>query len=147
MKKLKIYEDNCCFNRPYDNQTQILVRLETEAKLRIQQLILNDKLAFVWSFILHYENSDNPYIDRKEQIAIWESIASEVVVFNEKINAIANSLLKIHIRTKDALHIASAIYANASYFVTTDKRLYNKPIDNITIVGPINFLERYYDEN
>jgi predicted nucleic acid-binding protein len=123
-----------------------LIRLETEAKLRIQQLILNNELDLIWSFILHYENNDNPYRDKKERIAAWESIAKKTVVFNEKIGSIANDMLKIHIKPKDALHIACAIYANASYFITTDKRLYNKPIDGVKIVGPVNFLERYYDE-
>ena len=31
MKLYRIYLDNCCFNRPYDGQTYLLVRLETEA--------------------------------------------------------------------------------------------------------------------
>ena len=35
MTKLKLYLDNCCFNRPFDDQSQLLVRLETEAKLFI----------------------------------------------------------------------------------------------------------------
>jgi len=30
-KKLKIYLDNCCYNRPFDEQSQDLIRLETEA--------------------------------------------------------------------------------------------------------------------
>lgn len=34
-----IYLDNCCFNRPFDDQEQLRVRLETEAKLRIQHLM------------------------------------------------------------------------------------------------------------
>jgi predicted nucleic acid-binding protein len=121
--------------------------LETEAKLRIQQLILNNELDLIWSFILHYENNDNPYSDKKERIASWEFIAKEAIVFNEKIGSIASDFLKMHIKPKDALHIACAIYANASYFITTDKGLYNKPISGVKIIGPINFLERYYDEN
>ena len=28
-----VYLDNCCFNRPYDNQLHPLVKLETQAKL------------------------------------------------------------------------------------------------------------------
>ena len=32
----KIYLDICCYNRPFDDQTQMIVRLETEAKLHIQ---------------------------------------------------------------------------------------------------------------
>jgi len=35
--KPKLYLDNCCFNRPFDDQSQMLVRLETEAKLFIQE--------------------------------------------------------------------------------------------------------------
>jgi len=33
MKKYRLYLDNCCFNRPYDDQTFLLVQLETEAKI------------------------------------------------------------------------------------------------------------------
>ncbi len=36
----RLYLDNCCFNRPYDDQTHLLVQLETEAKLFVQHAIL-----------------------------------------------------------------------------------------------------------
>lgn len=36
---MKVYLDNCCYNRPYDDQTQIRISLETQAKLYIQDLI------------------------------------------------------------------------------------------------------------
>ena len=29
--KLRIYLDNCCFNRPYDDQSQLRISLETQA--------------------------------------------------------------------------------------------------------------------
>lgn len=32
---MKVYLDNCCFNRPYDDQKQIIIRMETLAKLHI----------------------------------------------------------------------------------------------------------------
>lgn len=35
MKKIAIYLDNCCFNRPYDDQTQLRVSLETQAKMYV----------------------------------------------------------------------------------------------------------------
>jgi len=31
MKRLKVYLDNCCFNRPYDDQTQVVIAVETKA--------------------------------------------------------------------------------------------------------------------
>lgn len=30
---MRVYLDNCSFNRPFDDQTQIKISLETEAKL------------------------------------------------------------------------------------------------------------------
>ncbi len=44
-----IYLDNCCFNRPFDDQDQTRVRLETEAKLSIQDLVRSKVLRLVWS--------------------------------------------------------------------------------------------------
>ena len=35
--KMKIYLDNCCYNRPFDDQMQERVHLESEAILTILQ--------------------------------------------------------------------------------------------------------------
>ena len=63
----------CCYNRPYDTQAANLIQLETEAKLSIQNAVLDGKLALVWSFMLDYENSANPYPDHREVIAEWKT--------------------------------------------------------------------------
>ena len=34
---MRIYLDNCCYNRPFDDQSQLKVLLESLAKLSIQQ--------------------------------------------------------------------------------------------------------------
>jgi len=57
-KKLKL--DNCSFNRPFDDQNQIRISIETEAKIYIQEQIIKGRLALVWSYMLDYENSANP---------------------------------------------------------------------------------------
>jgi hypothetical protein len=62
---MKIYLDNCCYNRPYDDQNYLSISLETQAKLLIQLLIKEKRLDLASSFILDYENSCNPYSDRK----------------------------------------------------------------------------------
>jgi len=33
-ERMKVYLDNCCFNRPFDDQSSPVVRLETEAKAK-----------------------------------------------------------------------------------------------------------------
>lgn len=35
----RLYLDNCCFNRPYDDQESKVIRLESEAKMMIQEKI------------------------------------------------------------------------------------------------------------
>jgi hypothetical protein len=40
MKKYKIYLDNCCYNRPFDNQEQRDIFDETMAKIYIQELVI-----------------------------------------------------------------------------------------------------------
>ena len=59
---MKIYLDNCCYNRPYDDQNYLPISLETQAKLLVQLLIKEKHLELASSFILDYENSCNPYL-------------------------------------------------------------------------------------
>ena len=53
---MKIYLDNCCYNRPFDDQSQMKIHLETQAKLYIQAKIKEGIYDLVWSYILDYEN-------------------------------------------------------------------------------------------
>jgi len=46
---MRIYLDNCCFNRPFDDQAQVRVLLETEAKLVVQDRIRSGNIQLVWS--------------------------------------------------------------------------------------------------
>lgn len=60
-----IYLDNCCFNRPFDDQKQIRIQIETEAKLFIQEEIANGNYRLAWSFMLDYENAANPFPEKE----------------------------------------------------------------------------------
>lgn len=52
---MKVYLDNCCYNRPYDDQSQLRISLETQAKLQIQSMIRNREIELVSSYVLMYE--------------------------------------------------------------------------------------------
>ena len=145
MDRLKIYLDNCCFNRPYDDQSNVLVFLETEAKLFIQDLIHAGKLLLVWSFVLDYENAANPFEERKRSISTWKKLSITDCNLCDTIADTAEDLLKTGLRQKDASHIACAMYADAAFFITTDKKILNKPIEGIHIINPIDFVRRYLD--
>ncbi len=128
---MKIYLDNCCFNRPFDDQSQIRIKLESEAKLEIQEEIRAGKVHLIWSYILDYENNKNPYQERKERIKGWKKYAIQDIL-NKK------GLPKI-----DSLHIACAIFAKCEYFLTTDDKILQraKVIDNINVDDPIGFIK------
>jgi len=139
--KYRIYLDNCCFNRPYDDQVQLLVQLETQAKLYVQRAVLQGEFDLVWSFILSYENSVNPHENRKHSIAKWKKIATLNVMSSESIVKRTNLIMQKGIKSKDAMHIACAIDAKCHYFLTTDKKLLNTSIGKINIISPIDFLK------
>ena len=149
MSKNRIYLDNCCYNRPYDDQVFETIRLETEAKLFIQEKIKLGKLTLVWSFILDFENSLNPYEEQKESIKAWKLVASIDVRPEEIIRLNANKLeQENNIKPKDALHIACTLKAECDYFVSSDKTLLKKTLSirNIITLNPIDFILRWEEQ-
>ena len=73
---MRIYLNNCCLNRPYDDQSQQRVRFETQAKLYIQRMVFERKIELVWSYVLKFENSRNPFVSKKHAIMRWEKLSS-----------------------------------------------------------------------
>jgi len=140
MGTLKVYLDNCSYNRPFDNQSQMKVRLETEAKLYIQSGIREKKYLLVWSYMLDYENGMNPYEEKRKAIAPWKEIANGYCTSSNDILSAGREIMKCGIRAKDALHIACAIKNGCEYFITTDEKLTNKTLANIKIINPIDFV-------
>ena len=138
--KYRIYLDNCCFNRPYDDQTQLMIYLETQAKLHVQGLVLEKKIELVWSFILTFENSRNIFEAKKTAISQWENVSSSFVEKSEEIRFIAKEIMTAGIEAADAVHVACAIAGNCHYFITVDKRLLKYKDKRIIICNPIEFI-------
>ena len=137
---MRLYLDSCCFNRPFDDQNQLKIKLETEAKLFIQQGILDGTHDLVWSYILEFENKQNKYNDRRNSIYGWKNIAKVFCTENETIIEYAESLREMNIRTKDALHIACSVFTHCNYFITVDRQLFNLNLSEIKIINPLNFI-------
>lgn len=74
---MRIYLDNCSFNRPFDDQGQTRIWLEAEAKLCIQDKIRGGSLELAWSYILDFENEVNPFEERRSMIADWRQHVPE----------------------------------------------------------------------
>lgn len=139
---MKVYLDNCTFNRPFDDQSYIRVRLEAEAKLFIQEKIKLGELELVWSYILDFENEQNPFKERRNTIKKWKEFAITDINASPEIISQAYSLVSLGLKAKDALHIASAINGKAECFLTTDDAILIKlsNFNEINVINPINFI-------
>lgn len=139
---MRVYLDNCCFNRPFDDQTQTRIRIETEAKLDIQQRIKDHKIELAWSYVLDFENHANPFEEQLEAIARWKIAAVADMSESEAILQQARGIANRGVRAGDALHVACAMAAGCDYFLTTDdlvlKRL--RGFSGITVINPAQFL-------
>lgn len=147
---MRVYLDNCCYNRPYDDQSQLRISLETQAKLYIQGLIRNRQLEMASSYVLSYENSQNPYEMRKSAILEFMKNSKMYIDIDkaEVIKVKAEQIMMTGIKTKDAYHVACAIEANCDYFLSTDDRLLKYHTEEIELMNPIDFIKRLeVDEN
>jgi len=142
IKVKSIYMDNCCFNRPFDDQEQVVIRLESEAKMEIQSGVKKGEIALVWSFMLDFENDQNIDSEKKNKIFEWEKYAKIYFIGTDKTAEIANEISRKGIKYKDAVHLACAIESGCDYFITTDKGIIKKKslITELKIVNPLEYL-------
>lgn len=140
---MRIYLDMCCYNRPYDDQSQLKISMETQSKLYIQTLIKDGKLELATSYMLRYECGNNPFEMRRNAIFDFIDRNACVYVGMERqmvIEAKAAEIMKTGVKYKDACHVASAIYAECEYFISTDTRLLKYKSNEIKMATPIEFV-------
>lgn len=139
---MRIYLDNCCFNRPFDDQGQTRVRLEAEAKLCIQENIREGALELAWSYIIDSENGEHPVEERRTVITEWKLYATIDIEETAAVLQKADSLVELGLKAKDALHLSCAIAAECRYFLTTDDKILKrgKDIQEIRVSDPTSFV-------
>jgi predicted nucleic acid-binding protein len=139
---MRLYLDNCCFNRPFDDQSMLTIRLETEAKLHIQNAIRAGYYTLGWSYILDYENAANPLEERRTEIQRWEALADSFIAETPAILETMKGITATGIKPLDALHIACAQALDCQYFLTVDKGILRKAdaVTGIQILSPIDFV-------
>lgn len=121
-----LYLDLNCFNRPFDDQSQVRIARETEAVLSILQRIVDGVDQLVWSAVLRFENSQHPLLDRRNEIAHWGGLAAVNVATDRNVAMRAEELVETGLAPLDAVHLASAEAAACNCFLTCDDRLIRK---------------------
>ena len=140
---VRVYLDNCCYNRPFDNQNFLRISLETQAKLYIQKLIRDKKVELATSYMLRFENSKNPFETKRQTIENFCRSNRTVHIDASRAAEVrqeAAEMIKNGVKAKDACHVASAILAGCDYFISTDDKLLKHKSEKITMLNPVDFI-------
>lgn len=141
---MRVYLDNCVFNRPFDDQSQVRIRLETEAALHILEEIAAGRIELIWSYVNETENLRNENEEVKRSIFGWKEVALIEVIETANLLENANLLVELGLTVGDALHVACAAEGKAEIFLTTDDKLICKVSEfgGVNVLNPINAIEK-----
>ncbi len=137
---MKIYLDNSVLNRPFDDQSYPKIKIEIIATILVFKLIENNKLKLVNSQVIEYENSKNPFADRKDWINSYLSQASYYQKINLSIKKEAKRIQEYGIGAIDSLHLATAEFTGVDYFLICDMGIIKKYQGKIMVINPVDFI-------
>lgn len=145
---MRVYLDTSIYNRPFDDQNQVKIFLETQATISILRLINEKSLELVVSSVLEQENQRNSSLIRQQFTALYLNKATLYQFIDSSIIERGEQLKNQGLKTFDALHVACAEAANCDYLITCDRRLINacKSLA-INVINPVNFILETEDEN
>jgi hypothetical protein len=118
---MRVYLDMCCLKRPFDDQAQPRIRLESEAVLALLGASA-DRVEFLHAPAHDLENDQNPLPVRAERVRQWLTAMPLVGPPDEALAARTAELMALGFKNFDAFHLASA-ESGADVFVTCDDRL------------------------
>ncbi len=146
---MRIYLDTCCLNRPFDNQADARISLETEAIKTILNFCEQGQWQLVNSEALELEILKTPDIIRRKYLSILLATASDTVLLDNSIISNAKQFEGLGLKAFDALHLACAI-SGADILLTVDDKFLKKAntisMSTVRVAHPLKWLEeRLYD--
>lgn len=148
---MRIYLDTCCFNRPFDDQTQDRIRLESEAVRLILQHVERGNLKLIGSEMLQYEIAQIPDDQRRHFVSLLMSDFSDEICISPGVLKKAEQLESSGFDAFDGIHLACASQGRVSVFLTVDDRLcrmaktaYN--ILGISVMNPLFWIRTWEDK-
>ena len=140
----RIYLDVCALSRPFDDQAQMRVRLETDAVQLILSHVRSGDLTLIVSPVHDVEIGaiDNP--TEREHVFLTLRQIGRRVSFDAQVRARAEELVKQGLGPADAAHLAFAEEARAD-FITCDDRLlrrYRRAQTRVWFGTPVTFCDK-----
>ncbi len=136
--------DNCCLNRPYDDQSNPRVHLESEAIKTIIAFIEKETWELLSSDVLMYEILNTSDQARRRSLLGINNMAIKTINLTKMIKDRASFFENSGLQAFDALHLACA-ENNSDMLLTVDDRFVKKANKisalQVKINNPLKWLE------
>ena len=142
---MKLYLDNCCYNRPYDDQTQEKIHMEGEAILTIINRCKQNMNEIIGSPVLDLEIDQIDDIEKREKVKnFYDQTITKKVDYTIKILERVRELSEqTNVRTLDRFHLSFAEISEVDILLTTDtkfEKACSKLNLKIKIMNPLKYL-------
>jgi hypothetical protein len=139
-----VYLDICCLKRPFDDQSQTRIHLETEAVLVLLDAS-GQQLEFLHAAAHDLENDQNPLPSRAAKVRQWLETIPRVDLADDVLKARTAELMLLGFKNFDAFHLACAEAGGAETFATCDDRMQaaaNRHAANlkVRVINPVDLV-------
>lgn len=138
-RNMLLYLDNSVLNRPFDDQRQPRIWLETLSFSLVLTLIESREAKLIRSPIHDLENGRNPFPLRRRWIEKCLRLAEASVSLDNSVKSRALALEQAGFKALDALHAACAEAAGTDNFLTCDDRLIRRYSGQMFVQSPVTF--------
>lgn len=124
---VKVYLDNCCYNRILDDRSYSHIYYERNSIMLILELAEQEIIQLIGSEMLIKEMSDTPNLYKRSVLQMIYHLCSEEVKITPSILDRAEEIRHTsNIKYKDSIHLACAENAKADALLTTDRKFLNQ---------------------
>ncbi|MGK5093337.1 PIN domain-containing protein [Deltaproteobacteria bacterium TL4] len=117
--------DNCCLNRPFDDQTNFRIHLEAEAIKIILNLCEQIQWKRVISEVNLFEIANTLDMSKRKELELLITISNQCIEINDEIQNKAKEFESYGLKAFDALHLACA-NTEVDVLLTVDDKFLKK---------------------
>lgn len=134
----------CVWKRPFDDQSDDCIWIESQAVIRILDLANAGDLQILVSMALTLENDRNPKAWRRHRVATLMASFGRPMPLTDAVLLRAYDIRGMGLMDMDALHLAFAENLKATYFVTCDDMILKRQNSIKTkIINPVDLLKEH----
>ena len=146
MQGMKLYLDVCCLNRPFDDQTQDRIRLESEAVIVILGHFQSGDWQWLGSEVIDFGIAQTPDFYRRYRVRTLVASTDAYIRVGDAEIRRAKYLETLGFSAYDALHLACAESGAADVLLTTDDRFLRRAARvrdelRVAVANPLTWLQ------